>query len=310
MHRLRAVRFKNKPIERMTMRKSILAAAVAAAFVSPVAVTTANAQAAAAPASPHTFTGNVSVASEYRFRGISQSYKLPALQGGFDYSHASGFYVGNWNSSVSGNTYNNGAALEMDFYGGWKTEFSNGIGLDIGGLYYYYPGSYYQSGFAANGKKKYDNFELYLGLSYKWLSAKYSYATTDYFGLNGSALGNAVYQAVDSSNTAIAGATAGTTTSNSKGSQYFELNANYEIAPKWTLVGHVGHVTVKNYSALSYTDYKIGVTFDAGFATLGAALVGTDAKKDYYRAFENNGFATNGKQVSGDTLVLTISKTF
>ena len=137
------------------MRKSILAAAVAAAFVSPVAVTTAQAQAAAAPASPHTFTGNVAVVSDYRFRGVSQTYKLPALQGGFDYSHSSGFYVGNWNSSVSGLSYNGGAALEMDFYGGWKTEFANGIGFDVGGLYYYYPGSYYPT--AANTKPKYNN---------------------------------------------------------------------------------------------------------------------------------------------------------
>lgn len=290
------------------MRKTLLAAAVAATFVSPVAVTTAMAQAAAAPASPHTFTGNVAVVSDYRFRGVSQTYKLPALQGGFDYSHSSGFYVGNWNSSVSGNSFNNGAALEMDFYGGWKTEFSNGIGLDIGGLYYYYPGSYYQTS-AATGKKKYDNFELYIGLSYKWLSAKYSYATTDYFGLTGAALGNAVFGAVNSNNAAT-GETAGTTTSNSKGSQYFEINANYEIAPKWMLIGHVGHLSVKNYAPLNYTDYKLGVTYDAGFATFGAAFVGTNAKSDFYRIFENNGAATTGKQVSNSTLVLSISKTF
>jgi len=291
----------------MFMRKSIIAAAVAAAFVSPVAVTAAQAQ--AKPASPHTFTGNLSVVSDYRFRGISQSYKLPALQGGFDYSHASGFYVGNWNSSVSGNSFNNGAALEMDFYGGWKTEFSNGIGFDIGGLYYYYPGSTYQTS-AATGRKKYDNFELYVGLSYKWLSGKYSYATTDYFGLTGQALGNAAYAAVNSSNAAT-GATTGTITSGSKGSQYFELNANYEVAPKWNLIGHVGYLKVKNYSSLDYTDYKLGVTYDAGFATFGAAWVGTDAKKDFYRIFENNGASTtNGKQVSGDTLVLSVSKTF
>jgi len=306
MHRLGAKTF-NGSSERVLMRKSILAAAVAAAFVSPVAVTTATAQ-AAKPASPHTFTGNVSVVSDYRFRGISQSYKLPALQGGFDYSHASGFYVGNWNSSVSGNSYNNGAALEMDFYGGWKTEFSNGIGLDVGGLYYYYPGSYYQLS-ANTGKKKYNNFEVYLGLSYKWLSAKYSYATTDYFGLTGAALGNAVYAAVNSNN-ANTGATTGTATSGSKGSSYFELNANYEVAPKVNLVGHVGYLSVKNYSALNYTGYKLGITYDAGFATLGAAIVGTNAKKDFYRVFENNGAATTGKQVSGDTLVLSISKTF
>ena len=292
------------------MRKSILAAAVAAAFVSPVAVTTAQAQ--AKPASPHTFTGNLSVVSDYRFRGISQTYKQPALQGGFDYSHASGFYVGNWNSSVSGNSFNNGAGLEMDFYGGWKTEFSNGIGFDIGGLYYYYPGAIYQAGVAAGtGRKNYDNFELYLGLSYKWLSAKYSYATTDYFGLNGSALGNAAYQSVNSANSGVGLPSTGTATSNSKGTQYFELNASYEVAPKWTLVCHVGNLKVKGYSSLNYTDYKLGVTYDAGFATLGAAWVGTDAKKDFYRIFENSGFSTtNGKQVSGDTLVLSISKTF
>lgn len=290
------------------MRKTLLAAAVAASFAAPVAVTTAQAQAAAAPASPHTFTGNVAVVSDYRFRGVSQTYKLPAIQGGFDYSHSSGFYFGNWNSSVSGNSFNNGAAIEMDFYGGWKTEFSNGIGLDLGGLYYYYPGSYYQTS-AATGKKNYDNFELYIGLSYKWLSAKYSHATTDYFGLNSQALGNALYGAVNSSNVAT-GATAGSLTSNSKGSSYFELNANVEIAPKWMFIGHVGHVSVKNYTPLNYTDYKIGVTYDAGFATLGAAIVGTNAKSDFYRIFENNGAATTGKQVSGGTLVLSLSKTF
>lgn len=290
------------------MRKSIIAAAVAAAFVSPVAVTTAQAQ--AKPASPHTFTGNLSVVSDYRFRGVSQSYKLPALQGGFDYSHASGFYVGNWNSNVSGNSFNNGAALEMDFYGGWKTEFSNGIGFDIGGLYYYYPGAIYQAS-VLTGRKNYDNFELYLGLSYKWLSGKYSYATTDYFGLNGAALGNAAYQSVNSANSGVGLPSTGTNTSNSKGTQYFELNANYEVAPKWNLIGHVGNLRVKGYSSLNYTDYKLGVTYDAGFATFGAAWVGTDAKKDFYRIFENNGASTtNGKQVSGDTLVLSVSKTF
>ncbi|EYS85711.1 hypothetical protein CF68_09885, partial [Cupriavidus sp. SK-4] len=51
---------------------------------------------AAAPASPHTFTANVSLVSDYRYRGISQTNLRPAIQGGFDYTHESGFYVGNW----------------------------------------------------------------------------------------------------------------------------------------------------------------------------------------------------------------------
>ncbi|MBS0309234.1 MAG: hypothetical protein JSS58_09715, partial [Proteobacteria bacterium] len=78
------------------MKKMILSAAVLAAFATP-----AFAQQAAAPASPHTFTGNVTVATDYRFRGISQTFKQPTVQGGFDYSHSSGFYLGNWNSNVS-----------------------------------------------------------------------------------------------------------------------------------------------------------------------------------------------------------------
>ena len=38
----------------------------------------------AEPASPHTLTGNVAAVSDYRFRGVSQTYRHPAIQGGFD----------------------------------------------------------------------------------------------------------------------------------------------------------------------------------------------------------------------------------
>lgn len=300
--------FYNRLLERIIMRKSVLAAAVAAAFVSPVAVTTANAQAAAAaPASPHTFTGNVAVVSDYRFRGISQTYLAPAIQGGFDYSHSSGFYVGNWNSSVSGNSYNNGAGVEMDFYGGWKGSWGD-WGLDVGGLYYYYPEAYYTSG-VANGRSKYNNFELYIGGSWKWLSAKYSYATTDYFGLNGTAI-NGFAQGVDKSNAAVPGVTTGSRTSDSKGSSYFEINAAYEVAPKWTVSGHVGALRVKNWGGFNYTDWKLGVTYDAGWATIGAAYVASNARAEFYNLAPAGGPAGTTKDTQKDTLVLSISKTF
>ncbi|MBS0329933.1 MAG: hypothetical protein JSR30_08780, partial [Proteobacteria bacterium] len=44
------------------------------------------------PASPHTLSANVSLTSNYVFRGISQTGGEPAIQGGLDYSHSSGFY--------------------------------------------------------------------------------------------------------------------------------------------------------------------------------------------------------------------------
>lgn len=290
------------------MRKTLLAAAVAASFAAPVAVTTAQAQQAAAPASPHTFTGNVAVVSDYRFRGVSQTYLAPAIQGGFDYSHSSGFYIGNWNSSVSGNSYNNGAGVEMDFYGGWKGSWGD-WGLDVGGLYYYYPESYYQAGFGAGfGKKKYDNFELYIGGSWKWLSAKYSYATTDYFGLNSQAVNGVLAGAINAANTT---GCAVATPCNSKGSSYLEINASYEVAPKWTLTGHVGSLKVKNWGGLNYTDWKIGVSYDAGWAVIGAAYVGTNAKTDFYRLGPlGGGVGAGTKDPHKDTLVLSISKSF
>src|SRR3954469_19213245 len=119
------------------MKKLILSAAIFAAYAASASAQTA---APAAPASPHTFTGNLTVATDYRFRGISQTFKQPAIQGGFDYSHSSGFYVGNWNSNVSGVQFGNGGSIEMDFYGGYKFEPVKDLTLDVGGLYYYYPG--------------------------------------------------------------------------------------------------------------------------------------------------------------------------
>src|SRR3989304_7749516 len=122
----------------LPMRKTILAASLAsAAFAVP---SLAAAQAAAAPASPHTFSGNIALVSDYKFRGISQTFGKPALQGGFDYSHASGFYAGNWNSNINEGAGFPAGNLEMDFYGGWKKTWGD-WGLDLGAIYYYYPGS-------------------------------------------------------------------------------------------------------------------------------------------------------------------------
>ena len=125
-----------------------------------------------------TFTGNAGVFSDYRFRGISQTNKKPAFQGGFDIGHASGFYVGNWNSNVDSSLYN-GANLEMDFYGGYKLPVGD-FTLDFGALYYYYPGS------GAGGTFKIDNTELYISAGCGPVSVKYSHAISDFFGVDDS----------------------------------------------------------------------------------------------------------------------------
>ncbi|WP_035867117.1 TorF family putative porin, partial [Cupriavidus sp. SK-3] len=85
--------------------------------------------AAAAEVSPHVFTANVTLASEYRYRGLMQTNRRPAIQGGFDYTHSSGFYLGNWNSSISWLGDSNpevSAPIEIDLYGGFKNTVTLG----------------------------------------------------------------------------------------------------------------------------------------------------------------------------------------
>jgi len=113
------------------LRSTILCAAAAL----PLAVSAQGAK----PEPEYTLGGNLTIGSDYRFRGFSQTDYQPTIQGGVDFAHKSGFYLGNWNSNVSSTLYN-GAPIEMDFYGGWKTSFDS-FGLDVGVIYYYYPGT-------------------------------------------------------------------------------------------------------------------------------------------------------------------------
>jgi uncharacterized protein (TIGR02001 family) len=269
------------------MRKSVLSAAVAAALTAPVL---ANAQTPAPAASP--VTGNISLVSDYRFRGISQTFGKPALQGGFDYAHSSGIYLGNWNSNVSQGAGFPGGNLEMDFYGGWKKAFGD-FGLDVGFIYYYYPGTdspgsgvgapfNNQTFEVASGKV--DNKEFYIGGTWKFLSLKYYHSIDDYFSIPGT-----------------------------KNSSYIDLSGTYDFGGGWGLVGHVGHLDLKDITDGSYTDWKIGVTKDIGGWVFGAAYVDTNAKGDcgsgqFYCFFNTSG--SDLKDAGKSTVVLSVSKTF
>lgn len=284
------------------MKKSLIALALVGAFAVPVYAQTA---APAAEASPHTLTGNLALVSSYRFRGIDQTFGKPALQGGFDYSHASGFYVGNWNSSVNAGAGFPEASLEMDFYGGYKLALGD-FGLDFGGLYYYYPGSNGRPLSGTNAKNlgktvgtgAVDNGEIYIGASWKFISMKYSYAVTDYFSLP-----------------------------DSKGSSYLEMNGNFDLGDGWGVNGHVGHLFADDYKyagtaadqSIDYTDWKVGVTKDVSGWVLGAAYVGTSANGDCgsaeFYCFSNslNGAGTPGtkfKDAGRGIAVLSVTKAF
>src|SRR5207248_2509455 len=175
-----------------TMQASLLfrqsAFALAGVLLAGSALAQTPAPAPAPPPAPEqALTANVGFFSEYIFRGIQQTAGKPAVQGGFDYTHPSGFYVGTWASNISWledfGLYNR-SSLEWDFYGGYKQNFPDPYGdffYDVGAYGYVYPGRKNPGAFNA------DTAELYGAIGWKWVSVKVSYSLTDYFGARPSA---------------------------------------------------------------------------------------------------------------------------
>ena len=95
------------------------------------------AQDAADPPSDITVSGGVTLVSDYRFRGVSFTAEDPAIQGTININHSSGFYGGVWASNLEDSPVF--GSIEIDLYGGFKTEVTSGVTLDVGLLYYYYP---------------------------------------------------------------------------------------------------------------------------------------------------------------------------
>jgi uncharacterized protein (TIGR02001 family) len=195
------------------------------------------------------FSGNVSLTTDYRYRGISQTRLKPAVQGGLDYGLPGGFYVGLWASSIkwiedipggSGN-------VEVDLYGGVKGEISKDLTFDVGVLRYEYPSNDLDPSASTT--------ELYGALTYGVFTGKYSHAVTNTFGN------------VDSKN-----------------SFYVDLSAAFDLGNGFTLTPHVGYQKIKgpNEDAASYTDYALTLSKDFSGFLVSAAIVGTDADKDFY----------------------------
>jgi uncharacterized protein (TIGR02001 family) len=81
---------------------------------------------------------DLTLASDYRTRGISQTLNDPAVQASATLNHSSGLYVGAWTSNVDfGGGLN--TRQELDYYAGWFWEATDAVNLDIGYLRYTYP---------------------------------------------------------------------------------------------------------------------------------------------------------------------------
>jgi len=248
-----------------------------------------------------TLSGNVTLAGDYRFRGLSQTYTQPTIQGGVDYASKIGAYVGAWGSNVSGNQFLNGGSLELDLYGGYRWTPGK-VGLDFGLQYYWYPRARYN----IDPGDHYNTTEAYVGVRYAQFAAKYSYALTNLFGMKTSTIGGYCGIGADGS----AATTNCLGTGASTGSGYVDLTGTFDVGVGMSLGLHYGRQYVRSYAPLSYADYKIGLTRPFGAVTLGAAVVGTDAESRFYRYTPTTAGSQETENVARLGFVLSASKTF
>jgi len=295
------------------LQKTAISAAAVALLTGLSSISAFAEEAAAEAPEVSPITANVTVVNDYRYRGISQSNFKPAIQGGFDYAHESGFYIGNWNSSISWisdsttaggansayTTKSVSAPIEMDFYAGFKKEFiGEGFASDLGLLQYYYPTSGYPTN---NAMANPNTTEIYAAQNFTFGPltgfAKVSYAVSTLFG-----------------------------NVNSSGSYYPDLTLNYDTGMYGISVnGHVGYQYVagsqptggspkagfpgvSNSTLYSYTDWKLGLTKDFGGGLSGSlAYVGTNAAT--YQGVYSYG-SPQGKNLGRSTGLISLTKTF
>jgi uncharacterized protein (TIGR02001 family) len=193
---------------------------------------------------------------------VSQTHGKAALQGGLDYSPFERpvcRHLG-LDHHLGQGCLRQRHATEIDYYGGYKNSFAGGDWTyDVGAIAYTYPGK----GNAIPGTNVNPNTnEIYGAIGYKWVTMKYSRVVS----------------------TASSAGWATTATPDTKGSDYLELNAAYDLGNGWGISGHVGHQKVKNVLAVaataspSYNDWNIGVTKDVGFGVFGLTYSTTDAR--------------------------------
>ena len=214
--------------------------------------------------SPHSFTANVTLSTDYRFRGITQTTEDPALSGGFDYAYSGsgpiGIFLGVWASNIdfaenltfAAEPVNDTADLEIDFYGGLTgtLPIGNGLGWKIGGLYYAYPGSD-TDGMAGTSRADYDYAEAYGVLSYDFgifnIAGGLNYSP-DYFF-------------------------------ESDEGMYYYGDLGIPLPYDFTLAGHVGYQEIDDnvqFGTPDYTDWMVSLAKSWNIFTFKIAYIDTD----------------------------------
>jgi uncharacterized protein (TIGR02001 family) len=253
----------------------------------------ASASADETQAPPHQFSGTATLVSDYIFRGLTQTWGKPALQGSIDYAHSSGAYASLWASSIS-NKVVAGAHTEIDLAVGYKGAFDHDWTYSGGVLSIFYPGGNYNKiAYAALPGQKYDFTELNASLGYRWVSVKYSYSINDLLGFNEKT-----------------GFTGGT-----RGSGYVELNADLPLMESgYVLSLHAGHQDIRARYAdgrnPDFTDYRIalGRQFESGWA--GAVQVTQNANSSFFDNTPSNYNLKDMRDVGKRRFAISVTRLF
>jgi len=247
-------------------------------------------------------TYNAGFVTDYRYRGVSRSAHKPAFQFGEDFADKSGFYAGNWNSTISwikdsadsSSTSSQSARgpLEMDFYAGYKGSISESMGFDVGLMDYVYPTS--NLGGVSN---------KYNGVSGNFSNA----ATTEIYGaFNIGAFEIKYFDSI----TNLFGYT------NSKNSMYVDLSYSFYLGDGYSSVVHYGNQRMKVSNAAQvtsgvtdYNDYSLSLNKDYDGIVVSATAVATDwSKRGSQSNFVLPGSGTTN--LAGASLVLGLKKNF
>lgn len=267
-----------------------------ASAVAPIMAAAAAAQAEPESGSALTVSGEATLVSDYRFRGVSQSDEGLAIQGGFTVTHESGFYVGTWASNLAGWGTFGGTNTELDLFAGISLPVGEAT-IDTGLTWFMYP----------SGADTTDFAELFLNVSGSAgpvdLTAGVAYAPSQ------EALGNAfpVGAAPDPGD--------------KEDNLYLSGDASYSFdgAPV-TLNAHLGYSDGNpglgpNGTSIAptgtYFDWSIGVGVEAlPGLTLSAAYVDTDISEADAQLLRPNFATLDGNSISDATVVFSISASF
>ncbi len=215
------------------------------------------------------FSGNVAYTTDYRFRGISQGDRSPAIQGGFDIDLGGGLYFGTWASNVGSWS---GGTSEMDFYGGYAMELTENTSMDLRVLYYAYPEDDASPGL--------DYVEIYGSLSVQdltvgiYFSPEYFAETDTFWYLYGD------YSFGLAENL------------------FLDLHLGYNIFDDKESGGAFGIGEVGDPDD-TYLDYSVGLATSGMGLDWGLALIGTSL---------NNSECFGGSKLCDTTVVLSVSK--